>query len=252
MSRRYHLGCGEQRLEGWINADIRATSATDLTLDLNDLSLEPGSAEAIFSHAFFEHLYRDRREAHLESALRALDPRAGALCYIGLPDFERIARAYLERGPGIVGKRFDLYEVYRYTHGDPEGADGWIEQLHKSLFDLEEVDTLLAAAGFPSYAIFSYVFRDEPVAINLGFYATARQRSERELRDGATALLAPFDGQFLMSGSIEYRLVRSRTPAEAKREQRRLKRARLSRRMASGASSRIARARERMGGTEPS
>jgi hypothetical protein len=47
-----------------------------------------------------------------------LEP-GGVVCYWGIPDFANIAWFYLERRPGIVGPVFDLFNVYRYTHGDP-------------------------------------------------------------------------------------------------------------------------------------
>ena len=54
---------------------------------------------------------------------------------------------------------FDLYNVYRYTHGAPEGQESWwLGQLHKSLFDASEVATLLSASGFAQYAIFCYAY----------------------------------------------------------------------------------------------
>ena len=33
-----------------------------------------------------------------------------------------IARLYLAQAPGVLGERFDLFNVYRYTHGDPEAS----------------------------------------------------------------------------------------------------------------------------------
>ncbi|MGS7457370.1 hypothetical protein, partial [Mycobacterium tuberculosis] len=66
---------------------------------------------------------------------------------------------------------FDLENVYRYTHGAPEGVSWWLEQLHKSLFDAEEVEQLLTAAGFRHYVIFNYSFLNEKMNLNLGFIA---------------------------------------------------------------------------------
>ena len=156
---RYHMGCGEQRIEGYVGVDIRATPVAELVLDLNEPKLPEGQqADVFFSHAFFEHLRRDARTPHLAALRGSLAPD-GVVCYIGLPDFERIAQLYLEGGPGIVGPTFDLFHVYRYTHGDPEHQPDWWEaQLHKSLFDVAETGRLLRDAGYGSYVLFRYAY----------------------------------------------------------------------------------------------
>jgi predicted SAM-dependent methyltransferase len=202
---RYHLGCGERRLEGWVNVDLQETAATDLVTDLARPELE--AAEACFSSAFFEHLRRTDRVPHLEAVRRALTPD-GFVCYLALPDFHAVARLYLDQGPGIVGPVFDLFNAYRYTHGDPELAGGdpaaYVAQLHKSLFDADEVDRLLTEAGFPAYTVFSSVFPGEPVAVSLGFYAANRPRPTGELRTEASQFLAGFDGRFIDADSLMF------------------------------------------------
>lgn len=188
---RVHLGCGDESKEGFINIDVRATPATDYVLDLNDLGcFQSESVTCFYSHAFFEHLYRNERNIHLKNVYSALAPR-GVCCYIGLPYFPNIARYYLEKAPGIVGERFDLFNVYRYTHGDPEHAKGWwLIQLHKSLFDEHELSELLTSSGFGSYVLFIYCcIGEEMWYVNIGFYASKGQRDLNELRKECTAFL---------------------------------------------------------------
>ena len=105
---RYHMGCGEQRIEGYVGVDIRRTDVAEIVTDLNEPKLPEGQlADVFFSHAFFEHLRRDSRATHLRALRDGLAP-GGIACYIGLPDFRRIAELYLEGGPGVVGPTFDL------------------------------------------------------------------------------------------------------------------------------------------------
>jgi predicted SAM-dependent methyltransferase len=197
---QYHLGCGQHRLDGFINVDIQPSEATDLVLDLNGLAdLPDGGADGFFSHAFFEHLYRDSRVAHLRAAREHLGPE-GFVCYLGLPDFRRIAEMYLSRARGIEGPIFDLHDVYRYTHGHPEmGGTDWLAQLHKSLFDVPEIDHLLRDAGFASYVIFRYVFPVDPpdADLSLGFYASGARRSASELQLAARDFVIQFDGRWI-------------------------------------------------------
>jgi predicted SAM-dependent methyltransferase len=172
LSNRLHIGCGDVRLPGFINMDFRQTMAADIAADCTKLSVfPPESLGLVYSHAFFEHLYQHDRERNLKSVYDSLR-KDGQAVYIGLPDFRIIAQAYLNREKGVIGEVFDLYNVYRYTHGDPEHVKGWwLEQLHKSLFDAETVDDLLARSGFRYYCIFNYSFRDEHLPLNLGFIA---------------------------------------------------------------------------------
>ena len=209
----YHLGCGPQHLDGFVNVDVRDTQAADLVADLNTLDgLPPGDTKGFFSHAFFEHLYRDSRLGHLRAARERLAPD-GFVCYIGLPDFQRVAELYLSQGRGVEGPIFDLHNVYRYTHGDPEmGGTEWLPQLHKSLFDFTEVDRLLRDAGFGSYVIFRYAFPADPPevgALTLGFYATRDQRTA--VQDDARTFLAQFDGRFITLDSMVFDVTRSRS-----------------------------------------
>jgi hypothetical protein len=194
-SLRLHLGCGDDRFPGFLNVDYRQTHATDVVMDLALPRLAAGSVAFVFSHAFFEHLYRNERVPHLLRIRQSLEPR-GVCCYIGIPYFRNIARFYVEGAPGIVGASFDLFNVYRYTHGDPEHAPGWwLGQLHKSLFDEAELARLLRESGFQSFVQFTYVYPSEPkeLPVSMGFYATSDSQSTDRLREGCTSFLARFD-----------------------------------------------------------
>ncbi len=164
-----HVGCGDIRLTNFINLDVRATKATDIAQNSTKLTIFPNkSFQTVFSNAFFEHLYKDQRIPHLTDAKRTLKPN-GILIYLGMPDFRIVADSYLKRTPGILYKKFDVNEAYRYTHGNPEQADGWWqEQLHKSLFDEDSLSEMVTKAGFDHFLIFNYSFRDEHLALNLG------------------------------------------------------------------------------------
>ena len=202
---RYHLGCGPRPLDGWVNVDIQEAPGTDVVMDLTEVTLPPASGDACFSNAFFEHLRRDERVRHLRSVQRVLRPD-GFVCYLGLPDFRAVAELYLNRGPGTTGPVFDLYHAYRYTHGEPEvvAPDAYYGQLHKSLFDLDEVSGLLTDAGFPSYTVFSYVYPGEPVPVTLGFFAANDRRPPDRVERDARAFLAGFDGDFLEVDSLQF------------------------------------------------
>ena len=143
--------------------------------------------------------------AHLRSLRRALS-HDGFVCYLGLPNFRAIAELYLNRGPGTIGPVFNLYNAYWFTHGDPEvvAPHAYFEQLHKSLFDTEEVSELVSGAGFPSFTSFSYAHPGDPVAVSLGFYATADKKPVDELERDARSFLSDHDGKLLDASSVVF------------------------------------------------
>lgn len=205
-SLRVHLGCGDDRLPGFVNIDYRPTAAVDVAMDLSLPQLADGSVSLAFSNAFFEHLYRPARGPHLQRIRRALAPD-GACCYIGIPYFPNIARLYVERGPGTAGPVFDLANVYRYTHGDPEGqASWWLGQLHKSLFDEHEIAALLAPSGFGAYVMFCYGYPGDvnEVPVTMGFYATCETVAPAELRQRCLAFLRPFADTRIRLATLEW------------------------------------------------
>jgi len=190
-----HLGCGADRLNHFINIDTRQTSAADIAMDLSLPRFVNGSVAVAFSHAFFEHLYRNARVPHLRRIYESLEP-TGTCCYIGIPYFPNIARFYLEGAPGIVGDRFDLFNVYRYTHRDPEqaGATGWwLEQLHKSLFDEDELSRILQEAGFRNSVQFCYAYPGEELTVSMGFFASRDIRGPERLREDCLRLFQTVD-----------------------------------------------------------
>lgn len=168
-----HVGCNTMRIEGFVNVDARSTEAADVIHDCKDLCFLPdASTKLVFAHAFIEHLYRDQRVPFLADVHRALQD-GGEVFVMGIPDFETVAHGYLTRRVGNTSPLFDLFEVYRYTHGNPEHQTAWWqEQLHKSLFDQHELRVILGQAGFKAPAILRYAYKSEPNSVNLGFVAT--------------------------------------------------------------------------------
>jgi predicted SAM-dependent methyltransferase len=172
---RIHLGCNDVRIDGFVNVDLRSTKATDIVHDCKDLAIFPAkSLSFVYSNAFLEHVYLADQERLMRDVQRVLADD-GWVAFTGLPDFEGVARAYLERRPGNVSETFNLHEAYRYTHGAPEGKQSWWQaQLHKVLLDAPTLLDLCKGVGFASCEVFSYCWGNEPNQVTLGFTATKR------------------------------------------------------------------------------
>ncbi|MCC6447017.1 MAG: hypothetical protein IT210_26630 [Armatimonadetes bacterium] len=181
---RLNLGCGSKPLAGYLNIDLTPGPGTDFVTDIADLSfLETGDYTEIRLDAVFEHLWRWEQAAFLQECHRALTP-GGSLVLNWLPDFAMITRLWQNRAPGLIGPAFSLYEVYRFTHGDP---DPWnaIPQIHKDLFTQASIVRLLETAGFGPVTARNVCFDREPIPLNLR--VVAYKPGASPVRSGASA-----------------------------------------------------------------
>ncbi len=168
-SLKLHLGCGDQILKDYINIDLYNPKA-ELSLDIEDLSyFDDNSVSEIFMNAVFEHLYVFQQLPCLLEWKRVLKPN-GVLRIESIPDFDVYARAYFDGAPGNVHEKFDLFEVYRYTHGDYK-EENKIGQMHKDIFNKEKVKDLLNEAGYEIKEIKNVTWGDEALPFNINVKA---------------------------------------------------------------------------------
>jgi SAM-dependent methyltransferase len=198
------VGSASQRLPGFLNVDIRQVEGVDIVAHAGDLRpVVDGSVDILFNSAFFEHVFVPQQPVVLREWKRVLAP-SGIILALGIPDFATIARCYLTGARGIVGPRFDLFNVYRYTHGSPENASerawstwqpdrtpdaapaGWIPQLHKGLFDADYVYELMDHCGLAA-TVFNYAFPGEEHPLNLGAIGMTRESPAAPSLDAFTA-----------------------------------------------------------------
>jgi predicted SAM-dependent methyltransferase len=171
---KLNLGCGKDIKEGFVNCDIQPYKGIDFVIDCSKLKqFETSSAGIIFCHSFFEHLYIYQQMPFLLECKRVLK-KEGFLVILGVPDFEKICRLYLNKARAlpVFGMPFNLYQAYRLTHGDFEdGKKAYIPQLHKCIFDKEDLASLFRLCGFSDTVIFNYNFPKEEQNISIGIVA---------------------------------------------------------------------------------
>lgn len=148
---KLHIGCGQHRLEGWVNIDLDEGSKADLRLDVTKgLPVADGSVAAVLSQHFVEHLTRAQAQGFLAECCRVLKP--GGKLRISTPDLAAIIRDYsASQTSGRVECHWDQPAKYRSaaqvfnTAIDCERVWG-----HQFTYDEPELRLALAAAGFAS------------------------------------------------------------------------------------------------------
>lgn len=149
LTLKLNLGSGEQPLPGYENLD-RKGGREIFPLDYPD-----GVADEIRASHVLEHFAHAQVPAVLAEWARVLRP--GGVLRIAVPDFEWIARAYLEGQPAPI-------EGY-CMGGQVDAAD-----YHKALFDAEALGDLLRGAGLFGVSRWQSEIQDcaaLPVSLNL-------------------------------------------------------------------------------------
>ena len=168
---KLHLCCGGNKYPGYINVDIVPLEGTDAIMKIpQDLFLvSSGTVSEILIENGFEHFYRYEQDNFLKECYRILI-KGGRLVMRGVPDFDLITDAYLNKKQGNLSATFDLYEVYRMTHGEPTPKNS-PHQLHKDIFTKGSVKELLKHHKFNIEEMQDKVFRGENTAIGFDVVA---------------------------------------------------------------------------------
>jgi predicted SAM-dependent methyltransferase len=138
---RLHLGCGGERKAGWVNMDLLG-DPVDVAWNLaNSLPFDSGSVVAIFHEHLLEHLPLEAGDSFMRECFRVLKP--GGILRVGVPDAGRLIRSYAgDRGyledlhPGRPTALIAVQELF-YWHR------------HCAMFDVETLEVLFRASGFP-------------------------------------------------------------------------------------------------------
>lgn len=98
---KLNVGCGENKLEGYINVDGEASTNPDLLLDIRgqQLPYEDGSVDLVQMFHSIEHIERKYWPRIFLEFWRVLKP-SGSL-FLAYPEFEICARYFLENKCGL-------------------------------------------------------------------------------------------------------------------------------------------------------
>jgi len=92
MLKKLHLGCGNKKIEGYLNVDIRPGDSVDMVADLRNLSFKQNEFDIIYSCAVIEHFGRNEWFDLLKTWTQFLKP--GGKIYLSTSDFDAISQRY--------------------------------------------------------------------------------------------------------------------------------------------------------------
>ena len=152
-----HVGCGDQRLDGWVNIDRQELPAVDLVADVT-AGLPFDDAEALFAEHFLEHLPLDQALAFLSEAHRVLG--AGGRLRLSTPNLDWVLAGQYPR-PGAEDGAAAL-QLNRSFYG-------WS---HRFLWNRPLLADALAAVGFSELRWYRHGESDWPPFRNLERHET--------------------------------------------------------------------------------
>ncbi len=140
---KLHLGCGEVKLDGFVNIDMKKTLATDRVMDVRKLDYPDNSIEKIYASHIFEHFSPKEAKDILKEWGRVLKERGEMI--IAIPNFDKFFSRYLFFTWILKDKEKTNNLLAELVAG---GLDYKIEDYHKIIFNPQKFNDLAKEAGF--------------------------------------------------------------------------------------------------------
>jgi predicted SAM-dependent methyltransferase len=140
---KLHVGCGTNRFDGWINADI--TPRADLIIFLEKkLPFKSNTLDRIYSEHVLEHVSFGAGVSFLREALRVLKP--GGVIRIAMPDLDELIDGYQKDWKRFDWIKWPAYSFIKTRAEMINVAFRWWG--HQHLYNSEEISRALVEAGF--------------------------------------------------------------------------------------------------------
>lgn len=154
-SKYLHLGCGNNKVVGWINADL---TNSDVYIDLSygNLPFTDGSMKSVVMQHVIEHLSIENDIIPLFKEIFRILELNGEI-WLSCPDLEKVCKGYIEdKGHNLLLDRQKRYPKFSLNNIPVQHI---INDLfhqrgeHKNLFDGELLIWALSTSGFTNCTI---------------------------------------------------------------------------------------------------
>lgn len=166
MKYKLNLGCGYNRLEGWLNLDASPASAADRTMPAHDLDFPAASVAEIRAAQLAEHLGFFKAKYFLSECWRVLEP--GGRLLLETPHIEKTFEIFL------AGDHAVKESALGWVYGSETAGMG-----HVYCFPAPLLEELLAEAGFAVERREEFFF--QPARPALRFLAFKKQGEKAAL-----------------------------------------------------------------------
>lgn len=150
---KINIGCGEKKVAGYVNIDVRDGVGADVIIDLEKIPypLDGGSIEEILANDVIEHFSYRTVEDVVREWHRVL--KSGGILKIKTPDFENIINILKRDGLGFMGGTASLVagdekktwmSISHWLYGGQDYAQNY----HKMIFTKIELKRFLEYVGF--------------------------------------------------------------------------------------------------------
>lgn len=143
---RLHVGCGRERIEGWVNIDLLKLPTVDVVLDAS-AKLPYRDASAIFAEHFLEHLRVDRAVQFLLNSHSALAPNGWLR--LSTPSVDWTLATHYPNRTGEVGGGARVRDALMLN----KGFRAWG---HQFLWNAPALERAFQATGFEEIRLCKY------------------------------------------------------------------------------------------------
>ncbi|QBQ53516.1 class I SAM-dependent methyltransferase [Nitrosococcus wardiae] len=144
---KINFGCGQEKLEGWINVDLDASYRPEVVADLSaNMPFQTACAGLMYSEDFIVQLDLDSAYLFLRECHRVLKP--GGIIRLLTPDLEKLTRAYLYEPEWLVATWKQFVGIPLKTQSACEVFNLGIRLAGQFHYDRKTLTGILNECGF--------------------------------------------------------------------------------------------------------
>lgn len=137
MDKKLHLGCGNRKIHGFVNIDIRGEVEPDVICDIFKISEKFENIDLIYTCHTLEHAHREQVPEILTDWYTALKP--GGILRLSVPDLKAVCEYYVETE--------NLDNLYGLIYGGQKNPFDF----HYTGFDYNTLRRIVKQVGFREF-----------------------------------------------------------------------------------------------------